>query len=65
MGIPDELPTPKPYDAEVNHAPKRKDILLPEEKKLAIEASLKSGMKGLKSAQIGQQQRQHNQQAAA
>ena len=26
-GIPAELPAPKPYDPEVNHAPKRKDIL--------------------------------------
>ena len=32
-GIPDELPAPKPYDTEVNHAPKRKDILTPSEKK--------------------------------
>ena len=26
-GIPDVLPAPKPYDKEINHAPKRKDIL--------------------------------------
>lgn len=32
-GIPAELPAPKPYDPEVNHAPKRKDILTKEEKK--------------------------------
>lgn len=31
-GIPAELPVPKPYDPEVNHAPKRKDILTKEEK---------------------------------
>lgn len=31
-GIPAELPAPKPYDPEVNHAPKRKDILTKEEK---------------------------------
>ena len=29
-GIPAELPAPKPYDPEVNHAPKRKDILTKE-----------------------------------
>ena len=33
-GIPAELPAPKPYDPEVNHAPKRKDILTKEEKKI-------------------------------
>ena len=26
-GIPDELPEVKPYDPNINHAPKRKDIL--------------------------------------
>jgi len=35
-GIPKELPNPKPYQPEVNHAPKRKEILSSEEKKLAI-----------------------------
>lgn len=40
-GIPAELPVPKPYDPEVNHAPKRKDILTPEEKKLAIRNALR------------------------
>ncbi len=35
-GIPETLPEPKPYDQNINHAPKRKDILTPEEKKLAI-----------------------------
>ena len=34
QGIPDELPAPKPFEAEVNHAPKRKDILTTEEKKV-------------------------------
>lgn len=33
-GIPDVLPEPMPYDTEINHAPKRKDILTPAEKKL-------------------------------
>lgn len=36
QGIPDELPTRKPYDESANHAPKRKDILSKDEKKLAI-----------------------------
>ena len=35
-GIPDVLPEPMPYDRGINHAPKRKDILTPEEKKLAL-----------------------------
>ena len=35
-GIPDRLPEPKPYDLSINHAPKRKDCLTPEDKKLAI-----------------------------
>ena len=35
-GIPAVLPKAKAYDAEINHAPKRKDILTPEEKKLAF-----------------------------
>jgi hypothetical protein len=33
-GIPDTLPPVKPYEPEINHAPKRKDILSKEEKKL-------------------------------
>jgi len=37
----------------------------PEEKKLAIEASVKSGMKGLKSAQLGRQTAQQFNRAAA
>jgi len=36
QGIPEELPNPKPYQTDINHAPKRKDILSSEEKKLAI-----------------------------
>ena len=40
-GIPDELPAPKPYDKSVNHAPKRKDILTKEEKKLALKNALR------------------------
>lgn len=40
-GIPDELPAPKPFDASLNHAPKRKDLLSAEEKKLAIRNALR------------------------
>lgn len=40
-GIPAELPAPKPYDTEVNHAPKRKKILSPEEEKLALKNALR------------------------
>jgi urocanate hydratase len=40
-GIPDELPPLKPFDTEVNHAPVRKDILSPEEKKLALRNALR------------------------
>ena len=41
QGIPMELPSPKPYDSSVNHAPKRKDILSNEEKKLALQNALR------------------------
>jgi len=41
QGIPDTLPAPKPYDPEVNHAPKRRNILTPEEKKLAVRNALR------------------------
>jgi urocanate hydratase len=40
-GIPENLPSIKPYDASINHAPKRKDILLVEEKKLALRNALR------------------------
>jgi urocanate hydratase len=40
-GIPDELPEHKKYDTSINHAPKRKDILSAEEKKLAIRNALR------------------------
>lgn len=40
-GIPIELPKPKPYDHSLNHAPKRKDILTREEKKLALKNALR------------------------
>lgn len=40
-GIPDRLPAPKPYDPEVNHAPRRKDILTADEKRLALKNALR------------------------
>ena len=40
-GIPDFLPEVKPYDPNINHAPKRKDILTPEQKKLAVRNALR------------------------
>ena len=41
QGIPSELPQPKVYESTINHAPKRKDILNTEEKKLAIQNALR------------------------
>lgn len=41
QGIPDTLPAPKAWDPTVNHAPKRKQILTLEEKKLAIRNALR------------------------
>ena len=40
-GIPDRLPAAKPYDKQINHAPKRKGILTPEEEVLAIRNALR------------------------
>lgn len=40
-GIPATLPQPKPYDPAINHAPKRKEILSAEEKKLALRNALR------------------------
>lgn len=40
-GIPEVLPVVKAYEPEINHAPKRKDILPKEEKKLAIRNALR------------------------
>ena len=40
-GIPDTLPEPQAYDTTINHAPKRKDILTEEEKKLALRNALR------------------------
>ncbi len=41
QGIPNELPEPKEYDSTINHAPKRKEILSKEEKKLALRNALR------------------------
>ncbi|MHC5201845.1 urocanate hydratase [Myroides sp. LJL119] len=41
QGIPNELPEKKPYDPNVNHAPKRKDILSDQEKELALKNALR------------------------
>jgi urocanate hydratase len=40
-GIPMPLPSPRPYDTTVNHAPRRKDILTPAEKELAMRNALR------------------------
>src|SRR6478609_7734623 len=41
QGIPSILPQPKPYEANINHAPKRKEILSADEKKLALRNALR------------------------
>jgi urocanate hydratase len=41
QGISIELPQPKPYETQINHAPKRKEILTDEEKKLALKNALR------------------------
>ncbi|MFI5149819.1 MAG: urocanate hydratase [Bacteroidia bacterium] len=41
QGIPAKLPALKPFDTSLNHAPKRKEILNTEEKKLAIRNALR------------------------
>src|SRR5690606_38190764 len=40
-GIPEVLPQKQVYDPNINHAPKRKDILSEEEKKLALKNALR------------------------
>ena len=49
-GIPEELPEMQAYDTEINHAPKRKDILTPEQKKLALRNALRYFPKKLHAA---------------
>ena len=41
QGIPTVLPQPKTYETSINHAPKRKEILSAEEKKLALKNALR------------------------
>ncbi len=41
LGIPETLPELQAYDKDINHAPKRKDILTPEQKKLALRNALR------------------------
>jgi urocanate hydratase len=40
-GIPENLPNPKPFDKSLNHAPRRRDILTLNEKKLALKNALR------------------------
>ncbi len=40
-GIPARLPEKRPYDPSINHAPKRKDILTPAQKQLALRNALR------------------------
>ena len=40
-GIPENLPQPRPLNPQVSHAPKRKDILTADEKKLALKNALR------------------------
>ncbi len=40
-GIPADLPEPRPYDENVSHAPKRKEILSGKEKQLALKNALR------------------------
>lgn len=41
LGVPSKIPPKKEYDPNVNHAPKRKEILTDEEKKLALKNALR------------------------
>ena len=41
QGIPNNLPQPKTFQPNINHAPKRKEILSDEEKKLALQNALR------------------------
>ncbi len=49
-GIPDSLPEAQDYDFSINHAPKRKDILTADEKKLALRNALRYFPKELHAA---------------
>ncbi len=41
LGIPEAMPPKKAYEAHINHAPKRKAILSPDEKRLALRNALR------------------------
>lgn len=41
QGIPDQLPIPQSYPSGINRAPRRKDILSPSEKRLAVANALR------------------------
>ena len=41
QGIPATLPEARPYDPDINHAPRRKDILTTEQKRLALRNALR------------------------
>ncbi|MCR4602894.1 MAG: urocanate hydratase [Prevotella sp.] len=41
QGIPHQLPDMPAYDTNINHAPKRKDILTPDQKRLALRNALR------------------------
>ena len=41
QGIPEQIPSSKEFNVEINHAPKRKQILSSEEKKLALKNALR------------------------
>lgn len=41
QGIPSKLPPPQPRDPSVSHAPRRKDLLTPAEKRLAVQNALR------------------------
>ena len=41
QGIPEAIPAAKPWDSNVNHAPKRKQILTADEKRLALRNALR------------------------
>jgi urocanate hydratase len=53
-GIPSKLPAMPAYDREINHAPKRKDILSHDEKKLALRNALRYFPKKMHAPLIGE-----------
>ncbi len=53
-GIPDVLPPMPAYDNDINHAPRRKDILTTEEKRLALRNALRYFPRHLHKQLIGE-----------